>query len=236
MELENITKTGRSVRSRWYDDACGTAFGLDLIGERWSLLIMRELMFGPRRFGELKRDLNGVSANILTQRLATLEEKLIVRRRMLPPPASVQVYELTEWGYEAEPFVQSIGKWAVRHPDHDPTLPISPASIMMSFRTMFDALRSPDETVRLGFRINGEEFRVVLEQRQLSAERGELAGADHDAVVTAPPEAVGALVYGKMPLDQWTGEGMGTLDGDAEALLSFADCFHLPEKVAADPS
>ena len=139
MQSKNITsqKCGSASKRRWYDDACGTAFALELIGERWTILIMRELMFGPRRFSQLKRDLQGISANVLTQRLARLEACGALQKHRLPPPAQVEVYELTEWGLEAEPFIQMLGRWSTRHPDHDTTLPLSAASIMMSFRTMF---------------------------------------------------------------------------------------------------
>ena len=121
---------------RRYDDACGTAHALDLIGERWALLVMRELMLGPKRFGDIRADLPGISANTLTQRLEGLEASGLVVRRRLPPPASAQVYELTRWGYEAEPIVQTLGRWAARSPGHDPTLPLSGTSLMLSFRTM----------------------------------------------------------------------------------------------------
>src|SRR6478736_7296830 len=105
MQLEKITPSQRSGPGRAYDDACGTAHALELIGERWALLVLRELMLGPRRFSELRIDLPGISANVLTQRLTELESRGLVRRRKLPPPASSQVYEATEWGLEAEPIV-----------------------------------------------------------------------------------------------------------------------------------
>ena len=89
------------------------------------MLVLRELLLGPRRFSDLRADLPGISANVLTQRLAELEARGLVVRRKLPPPASVQVYEATEWGLEAEPIVQTLGRWAARSPAHDPTLPIS---------------------------------------------------------------------------------------------------------------
>ena len=120
----------KSETKRRYDDACGTAHGLELIGERWALLVLRELMLGARRFSDLRADLPGISANVLTQRLAELEERGLVRRRRLPPPAASQVYEATEWGLEAEPIVQVLGRWAARSPMHDPTMPISATSIM----------------------------------------------------------------------------------------------------------
>ncbi|RYY33085.1 transcriptional regulator [archaeon] len=124
MKLQKITERA----SRRYEDACGTAHGLDLLGERWALLVVRELMFGARRFGDLKASLHGVSANVLTQRLEGLEASGIVRRRRLPPPASVQVYELTEWGEEAEPIILSLGRWAIRSPWHDASLALTPAA------------------------------------------------------------------------------------------------------------
>src|SRR3546814_19861926 len=97
---------------------------------------MRELMLGPKRFSDLRVDLPGISANVLTQRLEGLESAGILVRRKLPPPASVQVYELTPWGYESEPIFQALGQWAVRSPDHEPSLPLSAVSLILSFRTM----------------------------------------------------------------------------------------------------
>src|SRR3569623_2010509 len=98
MKLQNVTEQPVAPRSRWYEDACAAAHALDLVGERWALLVMRELMLGPKRFGDLRADLPGISANTLTQRLEGLEANGLVKRRKLPPPASAQVYELTEWG------------------------------------------------------------------------------------------------------------------------------------------
>ena len=103
MQLDKVTKTRQIEDKRRYDDACGLAHALDLVGERWALLVLRELMFGPRRFSGLRRDLPGISANVLSQRLMELEQRGLVRRTQLAPPASVQVYEATEWGLEAAP-------------------------------------------------------------------------------------------------------------------------------------
>ena len=98
MKSQKIIRSEEGLRKRWYDDACGTALALELVGERWSLLIVRELMFGGRRFSDLRSSLRGVSANILAQRLEGLERVGIIQRRRLPPPASVQIYELTPLG------------------------------------------------------------------------------------------------------------------------------------------
>ena len=95
-------------------------------------------MFGPCRFGDLAAGLPGISAKVLTQRLEGFEVFGIVQRRKLPPPASVQVYELTPWGYQSERAIQEFGRSATRSPEHDPSLPLSAASLMLSFRTMHD--------------------------------------------------------------------------------------------------
>ena len=116
MKLEKIT----SRSSRPYDDACGTAHALELVGERWALLVARELMLGPRRFSDLRAALPGLSANVLTQKLAGLEDSGVIRRRRLEPPAGVQVYELTDWGLELEEALKVLGRWAARSPRHDP--------------------------------------------------------------------------------------------------------------------
>src|SRR3954453_16884712 len=135
---------------RSYDDACGAAHALDLVGERWALLVIRELMLGPKRFGALRRDPPGISTNVRTQRLEGLEEVGVVVRRRLPPPASAQVYELTPWGYEAEPILQVMGRWAARSPSHDPRLPLSAVSLLLSFRTMVDPARAKGLKLRIG--------------------------------------------------------------------------------------
>src|SRR3954465_4882257 len=135
MQLEKLTTTLQSQEKRRYDDACGLAHALELLGERWAMLVLRELAYGPRRFSELKSDLQGISANVLTQRLTDLERRGLVRKLRLPPPASVQVYQATEWGLEAVPVIASLGKWAARSPLHDPTLPMSHVSVVMSMET-----------------------------------------------------------------------------------------------------
>src|SRR6476661_13043 len=154
MSLEKVT----TERRRVYDDACGTAHGLELIGERWALLVLRELMLGPRRFSQLRADLPGISANVLTQRLGELEARGLVVKKKLPPPANVQVYEATEWGLEAEPIVQALGRWAARSPRHDPTLPISGVSILLSVRTMFDRRKIGDLAATIQFRFGPDAY------------------------------------------------------------------------------
>src|SRR5947209_15377016 len=114
MQLEKTTKPRENGQKRRYEDACGLAHAMELLGDRWAMLILRELAYGPRRFSELKADLPGISANVLTQRLGELEDRGIVLKSRLPPPASVQVYQATEWGLEATPVIARLGRWAAR--------------------------------------------------------------------------------------------------------------------------
>src|SRR3954447_25173303 len=147
---------------RTYEDACGAAHALDLVGERWALLVMRELMLGPKRFSDLRASLPGIRANVLTQRLEGLEAAGVLTRRKLPPPASAQVYELTPWGYESEAIFQALGRWATRSPLHDPTLPLSTVSLFLSFRTMLDPTHARGIKAQIGFRIGAETFLLRL--------------------------------------------------------------------------
>lgn len=229
MKLQKITNSGSGGAKRRYDDACGTAHALDLIGERWALLVMRELMLGPKRFGDLRSDLPGISANVLTQRLEGLEAAGLLVKRRLPPPASAQVYELTPWGYEAEPIVQSLGKWAARSPAHDPTLPISATSIMLSFRTMFDAGRAEGFRARIGFRLGAESFLARVEDGRFESGRAEIEGAD--VVFAGTPTGLAAFVYGRQPIEALEGAGLLKLQGDPKVAERFATLFPLPSKV-----
>ncbi|WP_292037811.1 MULTISPECIES: winged helix-turn-helix transcriptional regulator [unclassified Brevundimonas] len=228
MKLEKVTKESAG-RSRRYHDACGAAHGLDLVGERWALLVIRELMMGPRRFSDLRKDLCGLSANVLTQRLEGLEASGVVQRRKLPPPASVQVYELTDWGYEIKPVFMVLGRWAARSPQHDPTLPISAVSIMQSFETMFDAGRAQGAAMRLGFVLGEDRMVVDVADGVIATQRGEVEGCD--VVVRAtPPAVVAAAVYGKVPLAALESEAGMIIEGDREIFARFIDFFHLPGK------
>ena len=229
MKLQKETSRQKAGHGKWYDDACGTAFAMELVGERWSLLIVRELMFGGRRFTDLRAGLPGISAKVLTERLEGLEQAGIVQRRQLPPPASSQIYELTPWGYLAEEPIKSLGRWAATSPRHDPTLPLSPASFMLSLRTMFDSGRAGDLATSGAIRIGQDHFFVEVSEGQLRAERGELEAPDF--TFTAPAASpIAFAVYGKIPFDELAQMGL-VVTGDRQAAMRFIDLFHLPEKV-----
>jgi DNA-binding HxlR family transcriptional regulator len=224
VQLEKLTNSRQSEEKRRYDDACGLAHALELIGERWAPLVLRELMFGPRRFSELRADLPGISANVLTQRLSELEGRGLVRRAQLPPPASVQVYEATDWGMEAGPVLRALGRWAVRSPRHDPGLFVSPVSIMMSMQTMFDAGAAGEYSARGGFRFGETTFVVDVRDGRIDVRRAPID--DCDFLVTAAPEGVAAILYGGAPIDAVR------IDGDLALARRFTTLFPLPPKVS----
>ncbi len=197
---------------------------MDLIGDRWAMPVIRELLLGPRRFSDLKASLRGISANVLTQRLIGLEEAGILVRRKLPPPTPVQVYELTPWGYEAAPIFQAIGRWAVRSPRHDPTRPFSPVSLMLSLRTMFSPYAA-DFAASIQLFLDGEPYFWLREKGDISIGRGEIDAPD--LTLAGSPGDIAAIVYGGAPLE------MAQADGDLTKARRFATLFPMPPKASA---
>ncbi|MET0240491.1 MAG: helix-turn-helix domain-containing protein [Sphingobium sp.] len=202
------------------------AHAMELVGDRWALAVVRELMLGPRRFGDLRADLPGLSANVLTQRLTELEADNIVLKTKLPPPANVQVYELTTWGYEAEPIIQELGRWAARSPGHDATLPISRVSILLSLRTMIAPAKIGDLRLTVGFRWGTDEYLGRLDADGLAIARGR--AEDGDIVFAGAPNAFAAFIYGGVPVEQLS--GALSVAGDPALAARFAALFELPPK------
>lgn len=230
MKLEKVTSKRPAGESRTYDDACGAAHALDLVGERWALLVMRELFWGPKRFSDLRASLPGISANVLTQRLEGLEAAGIVVKRKLAPPASVQVYDLTDWGRESEPIFQALGRWASRSPRHDPTKPFSAASLMLSLRTMFDAHRAKTAEARIGFILGNETFVACVGGGTIEIAHDDPAKAD--VVFTGPPPVIASVIYGGQDLAALESGRALSIAGDRRLAKRFLTWFPLPEKVS----
>ena len=228
MQLEKVTTTRRKDEKRRYEDACGLAHALDLIGERWAMLVLRELAYGPRRFSGLKSDLQGISANVLTQRLTELESRGLVRKSRLPPPASVQVYEATDWGLEAVPLIASLGRWAARSPLHDATLPMSHVSLIMSLQTLISPERARGFESRVGFRLGAADYVVAVHDGRLDVERRDPQGCA--VIFTGSPTALAAVIHGGAPFETVT------VEGDLALARLFVTLFPLPAKVEAAPA
>jgi DNA-binding HxlR family transcriptional regulator/putative sterol carrier protein len=220
--------------TRTYGDPCGIARALDLVGERWALLVVRELLLGPKRFTDLKTGLPGASPNVLSQRLDELEQAGIVHRRKLAPPASVWVYELTAWGRELEPVVLALGRWGSRsasRPDGD----LSVDALMIALKTTFDPDAAQGLRATYELRLGEDHFQIAVADGSIELSRGGARCAD--AVITTDAGTLRRLVFGNQPLDEAIGTGRVTIEGDRRAVERFVSFFPRPKPahVGANP-
>jgi DNA-binding HxlR family transcriptional regulator len=213
------------VKSRAYGQYCGFARALEVVGERWAMLVVRDLLVAPKRFTDLLRGLPGIPSNVLTTRLKELEHAGVVRRRLLARPARGVVYELTEYGLELEPVVLELGRWgakALGDPRPDETITVD--SLITALRTTFhaDAARG----VRAGFELRVGE--IVLHARvddgRVTVGEGALPGAD--LVIHAGP-GIRALMSGELSPQAAIETGTVQLTGDAALLTTFAAIFRI---------
>lgn len=212
---------------RSYGEACRFAYALDLVGERWALLVVRELLLGPKRFTDLRVGLPHASPNILSERLRELEQAGVVHRRKLPPPAASQVYELTEWGKELEPVVTQLGAWGARSPVPPEHREIGPSSIVLALRSLFDAEAAGDLEASYELRLSEESFHVYIADSQLELGRG---GAEApSATIETDPGTLAALLTGQLELDVALESGEAKIDGPKKEARRFFALFPMPE-------
>ncbi|WP_229053467.1 helix-turn-helix domain-containing protein [Aeromicrobium sp. Leaf350] len=208
---------------RSYRDLCGIARALDVVGERWALLVVRELLLGPKRFADLHRGLPGMSQNVLTQRLRELEDSgVLVRRRALPPAAGL-IYELTESGRALEPVLLALGRWgSPRPPQADSAEELSPDALVTALRTTFDAGAASSLRGTVQLRLPGDAFVLTVVDGRLEAKRGE---TDTDAVLMSSVRAVQDLVFDGADLDESVRGGTVSVEGDRELLRQLLTAF-----------
>ncbi|MDA0633988.1 helix-turn-helix domain-containing protein [Nonomuraea sp. MCN248] len=206
---------------RTYDDPCGVARALDHIGERWALLIVRELLLGPKRFTDLRDGLPGASQNVLSQRLREMEESGVLHRRRLPPPAASQVYELTERGRELEPVVLALARWGSRMP-FTSTRPLSVDALMQALKSMFDPEAAAGFACRVELRLGELSFLATVSDGSFALART-AEGESAQAVVHAGPEALRDVVFLGVPADTLR------VDGDRAVAERFLGLFPRPE-------
>jgi DNA-binding HxlR family transcriptional regulator/putative sterol carrier protein len=222
--------------TRTYGDGCSIARALDLVGERWALLVVRELLLGPKRYTDLRRGLANASPNVVSERLRELERAGIVRRRKLPPPAGTRVYELTPWGLELETIVMSLGHWAARSPappsDRAPVR--SADSVALALRARFDPAAADGLRGRYELRIGEDRFRVEVADDEVDVARG---SADQpDAIIDSDPDTLSAVLWGgRSPADAQRSKHL-TIAGDQAAAERFVRLFPIPEPAAVGMS
>lgn len=212
---------------RSYEDGCAFAHGLDLVGERWALLVVRELILGPKRFTDLRAGLPGISPNVLTERLEELERVSIVTRRKLPPPAATWVYDLTGWGRELERVMMTLGEWAARSPVLLMGNAIGVDALILSFRTMFDPASAAGFDAELELRLNETPFHARIAGGKLDLDRGH--AAKPDVIVESDPNTLAGLVYGGLKIPEALKGGNLKIEGDRAVLKRFATLFPLPD-------
>jgi DNA-binding HxlR family transcriptional regulator/putative sterol carrier protein len=214
---------------RSYDDGCAAAHALDLIGERWALLVARELLLGPKRFSDLEATLPQISPNVLSQRLKDLEDIGVLTRHKMPAPAASWVYELTEWGYELEPVLQQLGRWGARSPLRRADAPISLATLVTAMKTMFYPPAAADLEASLELRIGDDRFAVKIMNGQLEIARGN--PTQPDVTLTGDVATLGALAFGGLPLETAFEDRSLQVHGDQRVAKRFFQLFKLPEPV-----
>jgi DNA-binding HxlR family transcriptional regulator len=218
---------------RTYGDGCGTGHALDLVGERWALLVVRELLLGPKRFTDLQDGLPNASPNVLAQRLRELEEAAIVRRRQLPPPAGSRVYELTDWGRRLEPIVLSLGAWALDSPSFPRDAPLSVDSVVLALGTLFDADAADGLNARYELRLGAHVFHALVADGTIDIGRG--APHDPDAIIQTDAATLCAVLWDGRRLADALRAGDITIDGDRRVVNRFIALFPRSDPTAAHP-
>jgi DNA-binding HxlR family transcriptional regulator len=211
--------------SRSYHDACAIARALDVVGERWALLVVRELLLGPQRFSDLRHALPGASSNLIADRLRELEGRGVIGRRKLPAPASSRVYELTKWGQDLEPILLALGDWAMHV-----ALPPAPSTLSATSVVLF--LRSsarpdpqaPPTTYRL--ELDNRVWTIRAEAGRLHVQPGEPASPD--ASLRTDPATLNALLMASREFDAAISDGTVVTAGDLSALRRLVQAVTAP--------
>jgi DNA-binding HxlR family transcriptional regulator len=181
------------MAKRRTDDGCGIAHASGLLGRRWALLVVRELLLGAKRFTDLRTGIPDISPNVLGQRLRELEEAGIVRRRRLPPPAAAQVYELTAWGRELEPAVLALGRWASGSPSFPRDAEMGPDSLVLALKTTFDREKAEGLEATYQLELGEIPFRIEVSGGRFEARHGE--AEQPEATIRGHTDAVTAIVF-----------------------------------------
>ena len=211
---------------RTYGDGCGIAHALDLVGERWALLVIRELLLGPKRFKDLRAGLPSASTNVLSQRLRELEDAAIIRRRTLPPPAGSSVYELTERGQQLEPVVLELGRFGSVAPFPAGEAQIGVDALAIALKTLFAPSATDGLPATYELRLGEERFRVQVVGGRLDIARGSAEAPD--ATIETDPGTLATVLWHGRKLGEARRSGDLRIDGNEQAAKRFLGLFPLP--------
>jgi DNA-binding HxlR family transcriptional regulator len=207
---------GTMSRSRRYGDGCAIATALDYVGERWALLVVRELLLGPKRFTDLQDGLPGVGPKVLAQRLRELEAAGVVRPRTLPPPAGSRVYELTEWGARLDAVVVALGHWGGDAPEPSDE-PVGADSAMIRLRGFFSPQSERPWTATYEMRLGRYRFTARVACGNLvELTRGEPHDPP-DTIIDSDPDTLARVLDEEQALTEAIDNGRLTITGDGQA-------------------
>jgi DNA-binding HxlR family transcriptional regulator len=213
------------MSARRYGQFCGVTRALEIVGERWALLIIRDLLVSPKRFTDLRQGLPRIPTNILSTRLKELEEAGVVRRRVLPRPSGAVVYELTEYGQELDDVVMALGRrGAQRLGEPGPDDIVTEDSMIMAMRSTFHPEAAIGRNVRYQLNLGTIVIHMDIDNGHLEVASGE--GQDRDIVIEAGP-AIKALMAGEITPDEALADGSVKVTGDPDLLKQFAETFYI---------
>jgi DNA-binding HxlR family transcriptional regulator len=215
-----------ATTKRTYGDRCGVARALDIVGERWALLVVRELLLGPKRFTDLRAGLPHVGPDVLAQRLRDLEQSGVVRRGSLPPPAGSRIYELTERGRELEPVVIALGRFGSVAP-FPPGAGIGVDAVVIALKSLFAPAAAADgRAASYELRLGEPRFRLDVADGRLEIARGSAPAPD--ATIETDPGTLASVLWHGRKLDDARRAGDLAIDGDRRAVTRFLGLFPLP--------
>jgi DNA-binding HxlR family transcriptional regulator len=215
-----------ATTKRTYGDRCGVARALDMVGERWALLVVRELLLGPKRFTDLRAGLPHVGPDVLAQRLRELEGAGIVRRATLPPPAGSRVYELTERGRQLEEVVVALGRFGSVAPFPPGDAQIGVDAVVIALKSLFDAAAADGLSASYELRLGEQRFALDVADGRLAVQRGGAPAAD--AVIETDPGTLATVLWHGRALDEARRAGDVAIEGDRRAVTRLLRLFPLP--------
>jgi DNA-binding HxlR family transcriptional regulator len=201
--------------TRSYHDVCGIARALDVVGERWAFLVVRELLLGPQRFSELRRVLAHTSANVISDRLRELEANGVVKRRKLAPPSGSWVYELTPRGRDLEPILMALGEWGLQVPVPPPPNVLSATSVLIYLRGCAQPDRSAAPIV-VRIELDDQVWTARTDHGRLTIIAGEPPSAD--AEIKTDPQTLNTLIGDGTALEAGIAAGAVAVSGDIDVL------------------
>ena len=216
---------------RAYDDPCGIARALDVVGERWALLVVRELVLGPKRFTDLRTGLQGVSTDVLSQRLRQLEQAGVLRQVTLPPPGATRAYELTDRGRELEPVLHALGRWGSREPFPTNGREMTVDAFAVALSTVFDPSRAggSDDTVAL--EIGADRLVARVRDGRFTIRRGQVE--DPEAVLAGDLPRLREVLWHGRPLPEAERAGDVRVTGSRAVVRRFLKLFPAPQPAVA---